>query len=86
MKVDNYKSMNKRLHKASMDLFKNDIKGLEKSNYGGWHSDFLHNYKDDKIKDFNKLIDIIYKTLVKNKFGLNLNFHQMFNKIYQETV
>ena len=81
MKVDNYKSMNESLYKSSINLFNEDKEGLKVSNYGGWHSNFLHNYESDKTKDFNKLRDIIYKMLNDNKFGSDLKIIDMWINI-----
>jgi len=80
-KIENYKSINKKLYKASMDLFNYDKKGREKSNYGGWHSDFLHNYENYITENFNELIDIIYKILDDKKFGLDLKITDMWVNI-----
>ena len=37
-KLDNYKEHNQNLTKYIYELFKNDNKGLIRSNQGGWHS------------------------------------------------
>tara|TARA_R100000008_G_scaffold84444_2_gene71851 strand:+ start:6 stop:572 length:567 start_codon:yes stop_codon:yes gene_type:complete len=85
-RIEGYKSINRKLCKASMNLFNYDKKGRKKSNYGGWHSDFLHNYEYDKISDFDELIQLIQNKL-NEKFGkekitdvwININKKNSYN-------
>tara|TARA_Y100000590_G_scaffold429291_1_gene541711 strand:+ start:1602 stop:2207 length:606 start_codon:yes stop_codon:yes gene_type:complete len=63
-KLENYKNFNNELENYILNLRKNDEKGQNKSNAGGWHSPNFDIHNDEAAKKFVETFEKYYKNVI----------------------
>ncbi len=80
LKMKNFSTKNRSLHP----------KGIDRSNFGGWHSDLFTTYPDE-LKEFESKIDKVLMNvrqeidvphLILSEFWININGYGDYNKLH----